>query len=227
MHAVLTDGVAASPPFPYIDGPLFAVSRALADALVADSIPRDYLSELGQRYDSSGPKKVFGMSCWPTTDSIFGFWTTAVALRTRRPVTLVNSPQNGQHLSWPSWKISNTTIVMHGIRSVRNERFKQYATVAGSGTFKPYERECGACGDMGWVTWPDSPLKGWRCCGNRVNANGSRLKACTGKACPNVAVSVLRAVHTGPGDGLVSEYAGAAHRARTARAARTARTRAG
>lgn len=67
------------------------------------------------------------MSCWPTTDSIFGFWTTAVALRTETPVTLVLSPQNGQHLSWPSWKISNATVVMHGIRSYKNERFKVIA----------------------------------------------------------------------------------------------------
>jgi hypothetical protein len=99
IRAVLTDGVAASPPFPYIDGPLFAVSRALAMALATDPIPRTYLDALRRRYDRAGPQTIYGMSCWPTTDSIFGYWTTAVALRTRVPVTLVNTPQNRQHIS--------------------------------------------------------------------------------------------------------------------------------
>ena len=37
-----------------------------------------------------------------------------------------------------------------------------------------------------------SPLGSWRCCGGRVTRNGSRLKACTGKACPDVPVSEVR-----------------------------------
>lgn len=78
--------------------------------------------------------------------------------------------------------------------------------MAGGGKFVPYQRSCGPCGAMGWVTWPGSPLQNWRCCGSSVNPNGTRLKACTGKACPAVEVSVLKAVSTGPGDGLVSEY---------------------
>jgi len=206
IRAVLTDGVAASPPFPYIDGPLFAVSRALATALATDPIPRTYLDALHRRYDRAGPQTIYGMSCWPTTDSIFGYWTTAVALRTRVPVTLVNTPQNRQHISWPSWRVTNHTIVMHGIRSVENQNFLSHARLASRGAFEPYVRTCGRCGDMGWVTWPGSPLHAWRCCGASVDQNGARLKACTGKACPNVPLSVLRAVYYGPGDGLISEY---------------------
>ena len=62
---------------------------------------------------------------------------------------------------------------------------------------------------MGWVTWPSSPLGAWRCCGERVQRNGARLRPCTGKACPNVPMSVLKAVMDGRGDNLmhtVHEY---------------------
>ena len=118
---------------------------------------------------------------------------------------------------------------MHGIRSVENQNFLSHARLASRGAFEPYVRTCGRCGDMGWVTWPGSPLQpyvrtcgrcgdmgwvtwpgsplhAWRCCGASVDQNGARLKACTGKACPNVPLSVLRAVYYGPGDGLISEY---------------------
>ena len=40
MHAVLTGGVGPLPPFPYIDGPLFAVSAPLARARTAVRRPR-------------------------------------------------------------------------------------------------------------------------------------------------------------------------------------------
>ena len=96
---------------------------------------------------------------------------------------------------------------MHGVRSAKNERFRQFAIMRGSGPFVPAARECGPCEEMGWVTWPGSPLGRWRCCGRRVQQHGSRLRACTGKACPDVEVAVLRAVKAGAGDGLLSEYA--------------------
>ena len=88
MHAVLTGGVGPLPPFPYIDGPLFAVSAPLARALVRDPTPHAYLARLARQY-AGAAGRVYGVSCWPTTDSIFGYWTTAVALARRTPVTLV------------------------------------------------------------------------------------------------------------------------------------------
>jgi hypothetical protein len=205
MHAVLTGGVGPLPPFPYIDGPLFAVSAPLARALVSDPAPRAYLRGLARQY-AGARSSVYGVSCWPTTDSIFGYWTTAVALARSTPVTLVNSPQHVQHFPWPSWKFSNASVVMHGVRSAKNERFRAHASAYGSGPFVPYERTCGGCEEMGWVTWPNSPLGAWRCCGKRVQRNGARLKACTGKACPDVPMSVLRAVMDGTGDNLMHEY---------------------
>ena len=36
------------------------------------------------RYAGSARQKIYGVSCWPTTDSIFGFWTTRVALHALR-----------------------------------------------------------------------------------------------------------------------------------------------
>ena len=208
MHAVLTGGVGPLPPFPYIDGPLFAVSAPLARTLVRDPTPHAYLARLARQY-AGAAGRVYGVSCWPTTDSIFGYWTTAVALARRTPVTLVNSPQQRQHFPWPSWKFSNASVVMHGVRSAKNERFRAHASAYGSGPFVPYERACGGCEEMGWVTWPSSPLGAWRCCGERVQRNGARLRPCTGKACPNVPMSVLKAVMDGRGDNLmhtVHEY---------------------
>ena len=54
---------------------------------------------------------------------------------------------------------------MHGVRSAKNERFRSSAARTGSGPFVPYARTCGGCEEMGWVTWPNSPLGAWRCCG--------------------------------------------------------------
>ena len=39
-----------------------------------------------------------------------------------------------------------------------------------------------------------------------MQRNGARLKACTGKACPDVPISVLKAVMDGTGDNLMHEY---------------------
>ena len=62
MHAVLTGGVGPLPPFPYIDGPLFAVSAPLARALVSDPAPRAYLDGLARQYAVRTPTLVLTLT---------------------------------------------------------------------------------------------------------------------------------------------------------------------
>ena len=182
------------PPFPYINGPLFGVSRQLATMLSASRYPTRWISQLGHNKQTiARAEKLWGFSCWPVGDSVLGFWVASVALKRQTSVTLVNSPFMGQHLPWPSWHFGNTSIVLHGLRTEKQNAFREEAIRKGSGAFEPYRRTCGSCQDMGWSTWPDSPLNRWRCCGKRLEP-GRRVRACVGKQCPRVDKQTLLAV---------------------------------
>lgn len=199
---------AALPPWPYIHGPLFAVSRALAAALInaSDPFAATWLHRFGRtaavRHSQQYPHGVWGVSCWPVVDSIMGFWLTQVALRLGRPLMLVNSPFMKQHLAWPSnASFGARAIVMHGMRSARQDAFRTHArSVSATLPFQPAERHCDRCSAMGWSTWPASPMGEWRCCGIDLRSKGGqprnkwrRLKPCNGKRCPaNTPMEVLR-----------------------------------
>ena len=158
-----------------------------------------------------GPRRS-SFACWPVVDSILGYWVTRIGLERKATVTLVNTPLMKQHHPWPSaikGRFSNSSIVLHGLKKPVHERYRHLAISRGSGRrqpvvtarpcvslfllpdsgcratgpFEPFNRECGTCKEMGWSTWPDSPLNSWRCCGTRMEPQ--RLKhACRGRLCP-------------------------------------------
>ena len=199
-----------SPPFPMVNGPLSALSRDLAFDLAHDAYPPQWLTALVKtpRIAASlarkgGPRRS-SFACWPVVDSILGYWVTRIGLERNQTVTLVNTPLMRQHHPWPSsikGRFSNASIILHGLKKPLHERFRELAITRGSGPFEPFHRECGTCKDMGWSTWPDSPLNAWRCCGTRMEPQ--RLKhACRGRLCPrtprkrNAAGGVARASGT-------------------------------
>lgn len=193
-EAVLAGHMDPLPPFPYINGPLFGVSRSLAAMLSASRFPSRWISQLGRNKKTvDRAEKLWGFSCWPVGDSVLGFWVASVALKRQAPVTLVNTPFMGQHLPWPSWQFSNRSIVLHGLRTEKQTLFREEAIRRGSGEFEAYYRTCDSCQQMGWTTWPDSPMNQWRCCGKRLDP-GRRVRACVGKQCPRVDKQTLLAV---------------------------------
>ena len=192
--AVLASHMDPLPPFPYINGPLFGVSRSLAAMLAASRYPTRWITQLGRnRQTVQRAEKLWGFSCWPVGDSVLGFWVASVALKRHVPVTLVNTPFMSQHLPWPSWHFSNKSIVLHGLRTEKQTAFREEAARKGSGEFEPYRRTCGSCKGMGWTTWATSPMNQWRCCGKRLEP-GRRVRACVGKSCPKVDKHTLLAV---------------------------------
>lgn len=182
MRAVMGGHVDAMPPFPYINGPLFAVSRSLGGLIASSPLPAAFLAGLERQ-----PKTAkWGISCTPVVDSILGYWVAATALAANASVTLVNSPRGKQHLPWPSWGFGNHSIVVHGLRSSRQDAFRSNAVRNGGGDFVPTPRTCDSCRAMGWTTWPGTPLHDWRCCGVRHPGGGRRVAACVGRRCPRV-----------------------------------------
>ena len=181
-----------SPPFPIVNGPLFALSRDLAAAVAQDAFPPRWISALvktpriAAALARPGGLRRSGFACWPVGDSILGYWVLVRARSLNKPVTLINTPLMKQHHPWPSsirGRFSNYSIVLHGLKSPEHERFRELAISRGSGPFEPIGRECGTCKDMGWSTWPDSPVNSWRCCGSRIQPQKLKL-ACRGRLCP-------------------------------------------
>jgi hypothetical protein len=119
------------------------------------------------------PPALAGFSCFPMGDSVFGFWLSAISRERRVELTLVNSPLGVQHFAWGSWQFSNRSIVLHGLKGPNNP-FWDFAMRRGSGPFVPYPRVCDTCARMGWSSWPESVVNGWRCCGK---AEGALAKA--------------------------------------------------
>lgn len=184
-----------SPPFPMANGPLSALSRSLAEAIARDPYPGWWLDELVKTpriaaalARPGGPRKS-SFACWPVVDSVLGYWVTRIGLTLDEPVTLVNTPLMKQHHPWPSavrGRFSNSSIILHGLKKPSHERFRELAIARGSGPFIPYVRECGTCKEMGWSTWPGSPMQQWRCCGSKVEPRQLK-RGCRGRLCPRMA----------------------------------------
>ena len=204
-------GQIGSPPFPMANGPLSALSRTLAAAVVHDAYPPAWLAALQKTpriaaalARPGGPRKS-SFACWPVVDSILGHWVAHAAEQLAEPVTLVNTPLMKQHHPWPSavrGRFSNSSIILHGLKKPQHERFRDLAIARGSGPFEPYVRECDTCRAMGWSTWP-SPLNEWRCCGSRVEPRTLR-RACRGRMCPKSPLKPLSRSPPGKPEGLRS-----------------------
>ena len=165
----------ADAPWPVVNGPLFAVSRNLARLLVEDLTPRAFLNQLHGTprvrtalARKGGPRKS-NFGCWPVGDTIFGLWVSRIASAWHINITLINSPFMVQHHPWPAavhGAFSNSSIVLHGLKRERNQRkFRAIAEARGLGHHVPFNRVCSTCADIGWSTWPDSPIGQWTCCG--------------------------------------------------------------
>ena len=177
-------------------GFLFGVSRPMAGALVASRIPRRWQERLERAPLAN--RYLPGIPCYPAGDSIFGFWLSAVALEARINVTLIDTPAHHQQHPFLSWRLfTNRSLVMHGFKNQRSDKFRAHAAQVGKRRFEPFARECDTCQQMGWVTWPKStPMAAWRCCGARRRLGGRRYKACRSarandRSCPKMAASSL------------------------------------
>jgi hypothetical protein len=180
--------LAEEPPWPVVNGPLFAVSSNLAKLLATDPIPRAYLEQLHRTKRvraalerKGGPRKS-NFGCWPVGDTIFGLWVTWISRARKIRIHLVNTPFMVQHHPWPAQvhgAFSNSSIVLHGLKRERNQRkFRAIAEARGLGRHVPFRRACGSCADLGWSTWPGSIHAGWACCG----CDATRSKAeCDGR----------------------------------------------
>ena len=167
--------VAVDGPWPVVNGPLFALSSNLAKLLVADPIPRAFLDQLHHTprvraalARPGGPRKS-NFGCWPVGDTIFGLWVSQISAARNRSIHLVNSPFMVQHHPWPAavhGAFSNSSIVLHGLKRERNQKkFRAVAEARGLGPIVPFERKCASCDELGWSTWPGSPIAQWTCCG--------------------------------------------------------------
>ena len=180
INAIKSGGLGSFPPFPFANGPLFAVSPTLGRLLLNSKLPRQYLRRLAalprvrsvMDAERHNAKPVVlggvGTGCYPAADSVLGYWISAVAIATRTAVTLVNTPFMKQHHPWPSpQSLSNASIVLHGLKGPRQEHYRQEAMQRSSGPFEPTQRVCGDCHRMGWCRWKSGPCMAlnWRCCG--------------------------------------------------------------
>jgi len=174
LSAALRGAVDPQPPFPMVNGPLFALSAELAELVMHDPLPEAWLAgvhatEMARWSAAHGgrvPHLLQSFSCWPMGDSVFGLWLNLISRARHTPLTLVHTPLRKQHFPWPSWAFSNASIVMHGLKGIGNVAFRDFARRKSAGPFVPTERACGPCKQMGWSSWPgDSVVNGWRCCG--------------------------------------------------------------
>ena len=181
LESIKMGAVSSFPPFPFANGPLFAASPALGRLLLRSSLPRAFLARLLNLPEvkavakSSKRRNLGGVrtGCYPAADSLLGYWISAVAITARTGVTLVNTPFMRQHHPWPmggrngSYSFSNASIVLHTLKSARQEPLRQAAIMRGSGPFKPTPRTCASCEKMGWCRWTGGPCinLNWTCCG--------------------------------------------------------------
>ena len=185
-HKLTTKQAAASrrmdsmPPYPFANGPLFAVSRKLGEAMAWDAVPTEWMrglegTETLQFYFKKGrvPYTLRGSACYPASfDAINGRWLYEIAAKSpRAQVTLVNTPFMVQHHPWLAFHhgaFSNSSIVLHELKNPNSPGWS-FAAARGTGSFVPFERECATCEAMGWSTVPGSSVGAWRCCGSKMN----------------------------------------------------------
>ena len=183
VDAIVSRAIDPSPPFPQINGPCFAVSRGLSRLLVEDPLPRRWLERLrttelmrtSLERGGKVPTRMRSSACYPMSDSVLGYWVSAVARAQRQPLTLVDSPINVQHHPWPTYTtgvFSNRSIVLHNLKDP-NSSVWEFAARRSAGPFEPIKkRVCRSCTAMGWATWPrrdrpeDDAASSWRCCGH-------------------------------------------------------------
>jgi hypothetical protein len=198
VRAILAGQVDTIAPFPMVNGPCFAVSTALANTLVADHLPSQWLSNLTQTPTAS--LRLFGYPCWPVGDSIVGLWVSKVALKHALPLELVNTPLMRQHSPWPRWRkdrtvaFGNYSIVLHGLKGPSHAGILNASILASAGAFEPIERVCGGCGKMAWSSYVSNSssalsIRSWTCCGSQMRP-GWLLGACQSgrknRRCPKV-----------------------------------------
>lgn len=76
------DDVWQPPPFPQVNGPLFAVSRSVAQLLVQDSLPYRWLERMSKTAVARAsraqngriPTQFKGIACFPMGDSALSYW---------------------------------------------------------------------------------------------------------------------------------------------------------
>ena len=185
---------ASSGPYPFTSGPLFGLSRPLAELLAAPGGPAD---EWRRRIERTQPLRMYfsrgfripftlrSAACYPASfDTTHGRWVWELARASgfALDVTLVNTPFMVQHHPWLSFRhgaFSNASLVLHELKNPSSPGWA-FAAARGSGPFVPFERGCGPCGappagasrgaqGMGWVTAErgrePNPVSRWRCCG--------------------------------------------------------------
>ena len=89
----------------------------------------------------------------------------------------VFGPQFVSHHPLPSTRrgaFGNSSIVLHGLKDRATDEYWHYAKARGAGQYVPPPRQCARCDRQGWVTWPTSPLKRWRCCGPKIKRRPMR-----------------------------------------------------
>ena len=167
----------ASPPYPFANGPLFAVSRELGELLVESHVPDEWLHALEatkvlEFYRKNGrvPHVLKSAACFPASfDAVLGRWVWVAATRRRLNITLVNTPFMIQHHPWVGFThgaFSNRSIILHELKDPNHAGW-DFVQRRGNGPFEPIERTCDSCERMGWSTVPGSPVAGWECCGAR------------------------------------------------------------
>lgn len=179
----------AGPPFPFANGPLFALSRPLAELLATGPLVprwrrRIEATQPVRRYHEHGgrvPYSLRGQACYPASfDAYSGAWVAEAAAAHRLTVTLVNTPFMVQHHPWFATRhgaFSNASIVLHELKNPASPGW-QFAAGRGGGPFVPLPRVCDTCEALRWSTDPGSPYARWRCCGRKYRGpgRGSRSK---------------------------------------------------
>mmetsp|Transcript_73319 Transcript_73319/g.122447 ORF Transcript_73319/g.122447 Transcript_73319/m.122447 type:complete len:419 (+) Transcript_73319:23-1279(+) len=165
------------PPYPFANGPLFAVTRPLGELLISDTA---VVPAWRQRIEATAPVRLYfikggvvphtlrGSSCYPASfDATFGRWVTEIASAHALHVTLVNTPFMIQHHPWLSFHhgaFSNASIVLHELKDPTSPGW-QFAASRGIGNFVPLVRTCGSCQELGWSSVQGSMHGQWKCCG--------------------------------------------------------------
>ncbi len=168
----------ASPPFPFANGPLFALSRALGELTASSGVAEEWLAAVEathpvRSYRKTGghvPFTLRGSACYPSSfDALNGRWAYELARRSgfALNITLVNTPFMVQHHPWfarSHGSFSNASIVLHELKNPNSPGWA-FAAARGSGPFEPWPRSCASCAAKGWSSDAASPLRAWTCCG--------------------------------------------------------------
>ena len=124
------------------------------------------------------PYRIRDVGCWPFGDSTFGHWVGLLAYRGFLNVTLVNTPLWLSHHPYASSRAvdrADGLLVLHGLKDNDTSPYYLKAKAASGRPYQLAPRQCDTCSRLGWVTWPGSPMKEWRCCGERIQRKPRHL----------------------------------------------------